>query len=52
MIEWVAGIEPDPRRDLRALMALHQLSAQRWTDPVNLASLLQLTVEVSRQAAE
>lgn len=51
-IEWISSIEPDPRRDLRVLMTLHHLSAQRWTDPVDLYPLLQLTVEESRQAVE
>jgi ATP-dependent DNA helicase RecG len=51
-IEWIAGIDPEPRRDLRVLMTLHHLSAQRWTDPVDLAPVLQLTVEESRQAVE
>lgn len=51
-IEWLAGISPDPRRDLRVLMVLHRLSVQRWTDPADLAPVLQLTVEESRQAVE
>lgn len=51
-IEWIAAIEPDPRRDPRVLMTLHRLSTQMWTDPVDLAPSLQLTVEESRQAVE
>lgn len=51
-IEWIAGIEPDPRRDLRVLMSLHRLVGQLWTDPVDLAPMLQLTVEESRQTLD
>jgi ATP-dependent DNA helicase RecG len=51
-IEWIAAIEPDPRRDLRILMTLHHLATQRWTDPIDLAPVLQLPVEEARQTIE
>src|SRR5699024_5777469 len=51
-IQWISEIEPDPRRDLRVLMALHHLSVQLWTDPVDLAPVLQLTIEEARQAVQ
>ena len=51
-IEWIAAIEPDPRRDLRILITLHHLATQRWTDPIDLAPVLQLPVEEARQAVE
>lgn len=51
-VEWLGTIDPDPRRDLRVLMALHHLTAQRWTDPEVLAPILQVSVEESRQAIE
>lgn len=51
-IQWISEIEPDPRRDLRVLMALHHLSTQLWTDPADLAPVLQLTIEEARQAVQ
>src|SRR5699024_955589 len=51
-IRWIAEIVPDPRRDLRVLMALHHLAAQQWTDPMDLAPVLQLTREESRQTVQ
>lgn len=51
-IAWIATIVPDPRRDRRLLMTLHRLSTQLWTDSVDLAPALQLTVEEFRQAVQ
>src|SRR5699024_244120 len=51
-IQWISEIEPDPRRDLRVLMALRHLSVQLWSDPVDLAPVLQLTIEEARRAVQ
>lgn len=51
-VGWIAGVEPDPRRDLRLLMALHHIAGQRWTDPDDLAPLLQVTFSEARQTIE
>lgn len=51
-IRWLGDITPDIRSDLRALMALHRLCQKRWTDPEDLAPVLQLTVEEARQTVQ
>lgn len=51
-VRWLAEIEPDPRRDLRVLMALHRLTSRRWTDPEDLAPVLQVAMDEARQTVE
>lgn len=51
-VEWIAGVEPDPRQDLRALMTILHLAGQLWTDPADLAPVLQVTVIEARQTIE
>lgn len=51
-ISWLAEIDPDPRRDLRLLMGLHRLAGQMWTTPTDLAPVLQVTEQESRQVIE
>ena len=51
-VEWIARVEPDPRKDLRTLMTLFHLAQRRWTDPDDLAPVLQVTAVEARQTIE